>query len=109
MIRRILLGVVSLGLGGWCMAAAALALALPPGWMLREWPISFPGFTIIAPWGAALRWSPLDWRLLRVSGQGLAMQGHPWGRLTTLDAALVLHGPLSIGGGAARHAGRLAG
>lgn len=96
MIRRILLGLVLLGLGGWFLAAAALALALPPGWKLREWPISFPGFTVIAPQGAALRWSPQDWRRLRVTGQGLVVPGHPWGLLTTLDAELVLRGPLTF-------------
>lgn len=95
MIRRILLGLVLLGLGGWCAAAAALALALPPGWGLREWPISFPGFTVVAPQGAALRWSPLDGRVVRVTGRGLEMPRHPWGRLGTLDAELVLQGPLA--------------
>lgn len=99
MIRRILLGVVLLGLAGWCAGAVALAWSLPAGWKLREWPISFPGYTVVAPQGAALRWSPLDWRLLRVAGQGLEMPGHPWGRLAALDAELVLHGPLSPGGG----------
>jgi len=102
-IRRILLALVLSGLGGWCLAGAALAWSLPPGWKLREWPISFPGFTVIAPPGAALRWSPLDWRRLRVAGQGLEMPGphggHPWGRLAALDAELVLHGPLAPGGG----------
>ena len=87
-LRRILLMMV-LGVAVlWLGASAALALLLPPGWAVTQWPLSVPGLSAQSPEGALLRWSPAEWRVLRVSGNNITPRGSRLGPITALDAEL---------------------
>ena len=87
-LRRILL-VMVLGVAVlWLGASAALALLLPPGWAVTQWPLSVPGLAAQSPEGALLRWSPAEWRVLRVSGNNITPRGSRLGPITALDAEL---------------------
>ena len=64
-----------------------------------------PGLAAQSPEGALLRWSPAEWRVLRVSGNNITPRGSRLGPITALDAELegagmppFANGPLSIRG-----------
>lgn len=43
-----------------------------------------------------VRWTPRDWRGLRVTGQNFTPRGSRLGPITAVDAELALRGPLSL-------------
>lgn len=94
LLRRILLAAILLLAGTWLAAGAALAWWLPAGWAVTHWPMSVPGLAARSPEGAVLRWTPLDWRDLRVSGQNITPPGSRLGPITALDGELTWHGSL---------------
>jgi hypothetical protein len=105
LLRRILL-VVVLGLATlWLGASAGLAMLLPTGWAVTQWPLSVPGLAALSPEGALVRWTPWEWRVLRVTGNNITPRGSRLGPITTLDAELegqgslpFAEGPLAIRG-----------
>ncbi|MCS6891985.1 MAG: DUF2125 domain-containing protein [Rhodovarius sp.] len=97
-LRRLLAALLLLPLLAWLTGSAALALLLPEGWRLIDWPGGFPGYALRSPPGVELRWSPLEPRRLRIGGAAVTWPGHPLGRLASLDAELVLEGPLGLPG-----------
>ncbi len=104
-LRRILL-VLVLGIATlWLGASAGLAMLLPPGWAVANWPLSVPGLAANSPEGALVRWSPWEWRVLRVTGTNITPRGSRLGVITALDAELegigmppFAEGPLNIRG-----------
>ncbi len=105
LLRRVLL-VMVLGIAAlWLGASAGLALLLPQGWAVANWPLSVPGLAAHSPEGALLRWSPWEWRVLRVTGNNITPRGSRLGPITALDAELeglgsppFAEGPLAIRG-----------
>lgn len=95
-LRSLLLTLVLLVIGAWLAAGAALALFLPQGWGVTNWPLSVPGFAVKSPEGARLSWTPWAWRDLRITGQNITPRGGGLGRITTFDAELTLHGPPTL-------------
>ncbi len=96
LLRSLLLLAVLVVAGAWLAASAALHLLLPAGWQMANWPMTVPGFAVTSPEGATLRWTPMDWRAMRVAGQGVSPRGGGLGRITALDAELEWHGPLAM-------------
>jgi len=105
LLRRALLMLVLLLAAAWLLASAALAFWLPPGWQVANWPLSVPGLAATSPEGAVLRWSPLDWRGLRLTGQNFTPRGSRLGQVTALDAELSVRGPPGLDAAAWRTAG----
>ena len=105
LLRRGLLLLLLLVVTVWLAASAALALWLPAGWQVVNWPLSVPGLAAVSPEGARLRWSPLDWRGLRLTGQNFTPRGSRLGQVTALDAELVWRGPPGLDVAAWRQAG----
>ncbi len=95
-LRSLLLTLVLVVAGGWLAAGAALALLLPQGWHIANWPLSVPGFAVTSPEGALLAWTPKAWRDLRVTGQNISPRGGGLERITALDAEITLHGPPAL-------------
>lgn len=95
-LRSILLTLVLLVAGSWLAASAALALLLPQGWQVSNWPLSVPGFAVASPEGAVLAWTPVSARDLRISGQNITPRGGGLGRINALDAEITVHGPPSL-------------
>ena len=93
LLRRGLLLLVLTAAGAWLAASAALAYGLPVGWHIARWPVSIPGLAATSPEGVTLRWSPVDWRGLRLAGQNFTPRGSRLGSVTALDAEVVLRGP----------------
>ena len=87
LLRRGLLLLVLTAAGAWLAASAALAFGLPVGWHIARWPVSIPGLAATSPEGVTLRWSPVDWRGLRLAGQNFIPRGSRLGAVTTLDAS----------------------
>ena len=105
LLRRSLLAALLLAVGLWLAASAALAIWLPPGWHLSQWPLSVPGLAVTSPEGAVLRWSPVNWRAVRLNGQDFTPRGSRLGPVTALDAELAWRGPPSLDAAAWRQAG----
>lgn len=105
LLRRGLLLLLLLAVTAWLAASAALAAWLPAGWHVANWPLSAPGLAAVSPEGARLRWSPLDWRGLRLTGQNFTPRGSRLGQVTALDAELALRGPPGLDATAWRLAG----
>jgi hypothetical protein len=105
LLRRALLVVFSIVVTAWLAASAALAIGLPFGWRMSNWPLSVPGFAAMSPEGVVLRWTPMDWRGLRVTGQNFTPRGSRLGPIRALDAELALRGPPGLDGTAWRQAG----
>jgi hypothetical protein len=105
LLRRILLVVLAISVTGWLAASAALAVWLPPGWRMSNWPLSVPGFAAMSPEGVVLRWTPMEWRGLRVTGQNFTPRGSRLGPINALDVELALRGPPGLDGTAWRQAG----
>lgn len=96
MLRRWLLVLLMIPVAAWLIASAALALCLPTGWRVRDWPVSVPGLAVATSEGALLRWSPMDWRGMRLTGQNFTPRGSRLGPVTALDAELALRGPVFL-------------
>lgn len=105
LLRRILLIMILMAVTVWLAASAGLALWLPQGWRVSNWPLSVPGLEAMSPEGAMLRWTPLDWRGLRVAGQDFTPRGSRLGPITALDSELTLRGPLGLDLASWRQAG----
>ena len=95
LVRRLLLALLLLAAGAWLALSGAVAWALPPGWQLTNWPLSLPGLAAVSAEGLRARWSPLDWRGMRLSGQNFTPRGSRLGPITALDAELRLEGPFA--------------
>lgn len=104
-MRRFLLAMLLLAVGAWLALSGAVAWALPAGWHLTGWPLSVPGLAAVSPEGARARWSPLDWRTLRLTGQDFTPKGSRLGPIGALDAELTLRGSPSLSEATWRAAG----
>ena len=105
LLRRTLLLLLAVVVSAWLAASAALAIWLPAGWRVSNWPLSVPGFSAISPEGVTLRWSPRDWRGLRATGQNFTPRGSSLGQISTLDAEFALRGPVGLDEAAWRQSG----